>query len=55
MCDVLLLLAGPGWTGEDWGGDAMSAPNRRFLINTVLDSAATPITLLMNFHPEAEK
>lgn len=31
------------------------APDRRFLINTELDSAAAPITLLMNWHPEAKK
>jgi Tol biopolymer transport system component len=29
------------------------APNGRFLINTELDSAATPITLLMNWRPGA--
>ena len=27
----------------------------RLLINTVLDEAAAPITLLMNWHPEAKK
>ena len=27
----------------------------RFLINTVLDAASAPITLLMNWHPEAKK
>ena len=31
------------------------APTGRFLINTVLDSAAAPITLLQNWHPEAKK
>jgi Tol biopolymer transport system component len=31
------------------------APDGRFLINTVLDSAAAPITLLMNWHPEGKK
>jgi hypothetical protein len=31
------------------------APDGRFLINTVLDSAATPITLLMNWHPETKQ
>ena len=31
------------------------APDGRFLINTVLDSAAAPITLLQNWHPEAKK
>ena len=31
------------------------APDGRFLINTELDSAAAPITLLMNWHPEGKK
>jgi len=31
------------------------APDGRFLMNTVLDSTAAPITLLMNWHPEAKK
>ena len=31
------------------------ARDGRFLINTVLDSAAAPITLLMNWNPEASK
>ena len=31
------------------------APNGRFLINTELDSAAAPITLLMNWRPEDKK
>jgi len=31
------------------------APDGRFLINTVLDDAAAPITLLMNWDPEAKK
>ena len=31
------------------------APDGRFLINTVLDSATAPITLLMNWNPEAKK
>jgi hypothetical protein len=31
------------------------APDGRFLINTVLDDAAAPITLLMNWNPEAKK
>ena len=28
------------------------APDGRFLINTELDTAAAPITLLMNWNPE---
>jgi hypothetical protein len=31
------------------------APDGRFLINTELDSAAAPITLLMNWKPPAGK
>jgi hypothetical protein len=31
------------------------APDRRFLINTVLDEAPAPITLLQNWNPEARK
>ena len=31
------------------------APDGRFLINTFLDSTAAPITLLMNWNPEAAK
>jgi hypothetical protein len=31
------------------------APDGRFFINTELDSADAPITLLMNWNPEAKK
>jgi eukaryotic-like serine/threonine-protein kinase len=31
------------------------APDGRFLINTELDSATAPITLLQNWNPEAKK
>ena len=31
------------------------APDGRFLINTELDSAAVPITVLMNWSPEAKR
>jgi len=31
------------------------APDGRFIINTVMDSAAAPITLLMNWRPGAKK
>ena len=31
------------------------APDGRFLMNTVIDSAPGPITLLMNRRPEAKK
>ena len=31
------------------------AADGRFLINTVLEDAAAPITLLMNWNPEAKK
>jgi Tol biopolymer transport system component len=45
------------------GGGAETAPGRqydiapdgRFLINTELDSAAAPITLILNWNPEANK
>ena len=30
-------------------------PDGRFLINTELEGAAAPITLLQNWHPEAKK
>jgi hypothetical protein len=31
------------------------AADGRFLINTVLDNAAAPITLLQNWNPDAKK
>ena len=31
------------------------APDGRFLMNTVLEEAAAPVTLLMNWNPEAKK
>jgi hypothetical protein len=31
------------------------APDGRFLINTLLDDAVAPITLLMNWNPEAKQ
>ena len=31
------------------------APDGRFLINTMLDSGAVPITLLQNWNPEAKR
>jgi hypothetical protein len=31
------------------------APDERFLINTVLESAAAPITLIQNWNPEAKE
>ena len=31
------------------------APDGRFLINTVVESAAAPITLILNWQPEAKK
>ena len=31
------------------------APDGRFLINTELESTAAPITLLMNWNPDAKK
>ena len=49
--------------GHIWGGgvDAQHErqydvpPDGRFLINMELESAAAPITLLMNWTPEAKK
>jgi hypothetical protein len=46
-----------------WGGDVDAQQERqddvasdgRFLINMELESAAAPITLLMNWTPEAKK
>jgi hypothetical protein len=45
-----------------WGGRATSsgrqydvAPDGRFLINTVVDDAATPITILLNWRPDFKK
>ncbi len=40
-------------TGPAWQYDV--APDGRFLINNPLDSAAAPITLLMNWRPPAKK
>ena len=37
------------------GRDCSAAPDGRFLINTELDTAAAPMTLLQNWHPEAKK
>jgi hypothetical protein len=31
------------------------APDGRFLINTVVDDAATPITILLNWRPDFKK
>jgi hypothetical protein len=36
-------------------GVPRSSRGGRFLINTVLDDDAAPITLLMNWNPEAKK
>lgn len=43
--------------GEDTGAPRQYdvAPDGRFLINTVLDGPIAPITLLMNWQPEAKK
>jgi Tol biopolymer transport system component len=32
---------------------AVSADGQRFLLNTIVDEAATPITLLLNWHPRS--
>ena len=44
-----------GGTDAQQGRQYDVAPDGRFLINTELDSAAAPITLLMNWNPEAMK
>ena len=52
-----VLLQNPpaaAWT-MDWVGSKDVASDGRFLINMFLDSAAAPITLLMNWNPEAAK
>ena len=44
-----------GGEQEQQGRQYDVAPDGRFLINMELDSAAAPITLLMNWNPEAKK
>jgi WD40-like Beta Propeller Repeat len=50
---IVFVASGEGaprlWLQDD------VAPDGRFLINTVLGDAASPITLLMNWHPEVKK
>jgi hypothetical protein len=41
--------------GRATGASVRLAPDGRFLINMELESAAAPITLLMNGTPEAKK
>jgi hypothetical protein len=48
------------WKADLWvlpltGDDRKPMPDGRFLMSTVLDEASAPITLLMNWHPEAKK
>ena len=47
------IVGGGVWTQQGRHYDV--TPDGRFLINTVLDSAAAPITLLQNWHPEGKK
>jgi Tol biopolymer transport system component len=47
------ILGGGVDAQQGWQYDI--APDGRFLINTELDSAVAPITLLMNWNPEAKK
>ena len=42
-------------TRQAVGSESDVAPDGRFLINTVLDDAAAPITLLLHWQPEANK
>ena len=44
-----------GGTDAAQGRQYDIAPDGRFLINTLLDDAAAPITLLQNWHPEGKK
>jgi eukaryotic-like serine/threonine-protein kinase len=44
-----------GGVDEQQGRQYDVAPDGRFLINTVLDSAAAPITLIQNWSPDAKK
>jgi hypothetical protein len=44
-----------GGVDQQQGRQYDVAPDGRFLINTVLDTAAAPITLLQNWHPAARK
>mgnify|MGYP001366362260 CR=1 FL=1 len=44
-----------GGTDTSTGTNYDIARDGRILINTVLDDAASPITLLMNWHPEPGK
>ncbi len=47
------ILVGGADTGPAWQYDV--APDGRFLINTVLDEAAAPITLIQNWAPDAKQ
>lgn len=44
-----------GGVDSQHGREYDVAPDGRFLIHTVLGDAASPITLLMNWSPEAKK
>jgi Tol biopolymer transport system component len=44
-----------GGTDNEQGRQYDVAPDGRFMINRVLDSAATPITLILNWNPDATK
>jgi hypothetical protein len=47
------ISAGGVENGQGWQYDVTR--DGRFLINTVLDDAASPITLLQNWQPDAKK
>ena len=54
----VMLFPTPIWLGgvdvqQGWQYDV--APDGRFLINVELESAAAPITLVMNWSPESKK
>jgi len=44
-----------GGTDAAQGRQYDVAPDGRFLINTVLDDAGAPITLLQHWHPDGKK
>jgi hypothetical protein len=52
LCLFLRTSPAVAWT-RNRGGSYDVAPDWRFLINAGLDSATAPITLLMNWTPNA--
>jgi hypothetical protein len=48
-------IAGGGENNNELLREYDVAPDGRFLINTVSESAAVPITLILNWNPEAKQ